>query len=290
MSSAVDTEELRIASGDLDLVVSRWGGAIRRAEFRGRAFMLPRGGPDGAMASFPLVPFANRVENNSMTVLGRDYSFRANTADPLYLHGDGWLGLWSVTQHEQQHLTLKYEHKAGRVSPYSYDASQSFSVSGARLDNRLSLTNRGDTPLPFGLGFHPFFPLTPNATLMAPASRFWTERPGHLPDVLITKPEDLDFAAPRTIPDRWINNAFDGWTGKASIRWPELALDAEIEADDVFGTYMIYTPGSADFFCFEPMSHLPNGHHMADFGGLTLLAPGESLAGRLKISLSAVER
>jgi aldose 1-epimerase len=50
---------------------------------------------------------------------------------------------------------------------------------------------------------------------------------------------------------------------------------------------MIYMPiERPDFFCFEPMSHLPDGHHMQDLGGLTVLAPGESLSGRVSIRLS----
>ena len=287
MNGAADMDDIRIADGDLEISVSQQGGAIRRAAFRGRSFMVPCGGPDGGMASFPLVPFGNRVDYNVMTVQGRDYCFQPNTGDPLYLHGDGWLGLWNVETHNGCSVTLSYTHEAGRVSPYSYSASQGLSVSGGRLENWLSVANRGDTSMPFGLGFHPFFPLTASTTLLAPASRFWTERQGHLPDAPVTIPDELDFSTPRGVPDRWINNAFEGWSGAASIRWPELDLDAEIETDGIFGTYMIYTPGGADFFCFEPMSHLPNGHHMRDFGGLTLMAPGESLAGRMTISLSA---
>jgi len=286
VSEVADIDEIRIADGGLEISVSRQGGAIRSATFHGRAFLQPRGGPDDGMASFPLVPFGNRVEYNVMTVHGRDYSFQPNTDDPLYLHGDGWLGLWNIEMHDERSLTLSYEQEAGR-SPYRYSASQGFSVSDRRLENVLSVTNRGVSPMPFGLGFHPFFPLTPNATLLAPASRLWTERQGYLPDAPVTIPEELDFSTPRPVPDRWINNAFEGSSGAASIRWPELDLVAKIEMDGIFGNYMIYTPGNADFFCLEPMSHLPNGHHMRDFGGMIMLAPGESLAGRMTISLSA---
>ena len=287
MSGVADMDEIRIADGGLEISVSRQGGAIRGAAFHGRAFLQPRGGPDGGMASFPLMPFGNRVEYNVMTVHGRDYSFQPNTDDPLYLHGDGWLGLWNVEAQDERSLTLSYEHEAGRVSPYRYSASQGFSVSDRRLENVLSVTNRGGTSMPFGLGFHPFFPLTPNATLLAPASLLWTERQGYLPDAPVAIPAELDFSTPRPVPDRWINNAFEGWKGAASIRWPELDLGADIEMDGIFGNYMIFAPGNAGFFCLEPMSHLPNGHHMRDFGGLVLLAPGESLAGRMTISLSA---
>ncbi|MGO7360404.1 aldose 1-epimerase, partial [Rhizobium ruizarguesonis] len=38
----------------------------------------------------------------------------------------------------------------------------------------------------------------------------------------------------------------------------------------------------------EPMSHLPNGHHLPDSGGLTPLSPGEALAGTVTILMSAL--
>lgn len=282
-------EEIRITDGDLEISLSRLGGAICSASFRGRAFMVAAGGADGGAASFPLMPFGNRVGDNMMTVDGRDYSFRANTADPLYLHGDGWVGLWDIVSHGRQQAEMTFRHTADDLSPYRYQASQRFSISNNCLVNALSVTNSGDAPLPFGLGFHPYFLLTPQMTLTAPARHFWTEREGHLPDRRGAVPELLDFSRPRTIPPQWVNNAFEGWNGRASIVWPELKLVADIEADPVFRSYMIYTPGGeADFFCFEPMTHLPNGHHMPEFGGMVLLPPGESLSGQMAISLSAL--
>ncbi|MGO7309737.1 aldose 1-epimerase, partial [Rhizobium ruizarguesonis] len=44
----------------------------------------------------------------------------------------------------------------------------------------------------------------------------------------------------------------------------------------------------SDFFCLEPMSHLPNGHHLPDFCGLTSLAPGGALTGTVTILMSAL--
>ncbi len=290
MSGSADMEEIRIADGDLQISLSRLGGAIHSASFRGRAFMVAAGGADGGAASFPLVPFGNRVGDNVMTVGGRDYCFRPNMADPLYLHGDGWLGLWDIVSHSRQKAEMTFRHAADHLSPYRYQASQRFSISGNCLVNTLSVTNSGDAPMPFGLGFHPYFLLTPQMTLTAPAQHFWTEREGHLPEKRGVVPELLGFSRPRTIPPQWVNNAFEGWDGRARIVWPELKLVADIEADPVFGNYMIYTPGGeADFFCFEPMTHLPNGHHMPEFGGLVVLQPGESLAGQMAISLSALE-
>ncbi|MFP3570132.1 hypothetical protein SB772_39490, partial [Paraburkholderia sp. SIMBA_030] len=116
------------ADGDLQISLSRLGGAIHSASFRGRAFMVAAGGADGGSASFPLVPFGNRVGDNVMTVDGRDYCFRANKADPLHLHGDGWLGLWDIVSLSRQQVDMTFRHAADDLSPYSYQASQSFSI------------------------------------------------------------------------------------------------------------------------------------------------------------------
>lgn len=287
MSREDDAREIRIADGDLAVRVSRLGGAVTSAQFRGHEFLVAAGGAKCGAACFPLVPFGNRVDHNAMTVDGRDYRFRPNTADPFYLHGDGWLGLWQVERQGARDVELSFLHEADDLSPYRYKASQTIAISGRELALALSVMNLGQASLPFGLGFHPFFPSTPGTRLEAAAGAFWSERDGHLPGVRCPIPAEMDFATGKAIPEQWINNAFEHWTGEASIVWPEHSLKAAIDADSVFGNYMIYTPGpGSGFFCFEPMSHLPNGHHMPDLGGLTPLKPGETMSGGMRIGLS----
>jgi aldose 1-epimerase len=47
------------------------------------------------------------------------------------------------------------------------------------------------------------------------------------------------------------------------------------------GHTVIYTPQAHDFFCVEPVSHMPNAVNRpepADITGLRSLAPGEAMA------------
>jgi aldose 1-epimerase len=287
MSGGCERGEVTLRNGDLAVRVSRHGGAITFAEYRATPFLVAGGGPNKTMASFPLVPFGNRVAGNAMSFDGRDYRFRPNSAGPLYLHGDGWLTLWEVEGEEPQCVRLGFSRIADDVSPYSYQARQEIGISGNTLVLDLSVTNRGEAALPFGLGHHPFFPRTPKTRLTAGAQVFWSEREGHLPGERRVVPDTLCFADGKTLSRQWANNAFEGWKGQASIAWPEFGLQVVLDADPVFSSYMIYMPiERPDFFCFEPMSHLPDGHHMQDLGGLTVLAPGESLSGRVSIRLS----
>lgn len=239
-------------------------------------------------ACFPLVPIGNRVAGNGFHFAGKYRSFVPNTQENLYIHGDGWLGDWNVLEVSAEAVTMEFSRTADENSPYAYRAVQTIRLAGTRLGMQLSIANSGDEMLPFGLGFHPFFPRTPKTTLKAPAVRWWTEAPSHLPHTLEAPPEDMAFAGSTSLPDRWINNAFEGWDGKATIKWLEQNLSLRLEATEIFSRFMLFAPDTdRSFFCFEPMSHTPNALASVETEpmGLTLLAPGESIRGGLSLTI-----
>ena len=129
-----------------------------------------------------------------------------------------------------------------------------------------------------------------NADRGAEEIEFGLALPLWLPGERAAIPTDLDFAHPRRLPRRWVNNGFEGWSGKAGVVWPERAAMVEMAADSLFRHAFLFVgdrdfdPGYAeDYFCFEPMSHLADGHNMADLGGLVVLAPEEELAGSVEL-------
>lgn len=277
------TALLRLASDRIETSVSLRGGGLGAVWFDGVEIMPARGGAQGDMSCFPLVPYGNRTEFNLFTLRGKAYLLAPNSSDPLYLHGDGWLREWTFREAEDSRVALSLKQSASTVSPYAYSAEEIFSLSGSRLSLSLSVQNQGDEVLPFGLGQHPFFLRTPQVHIEAQVSGYWTERAGHLPDVRGAPPEDLDPRAGAHLPDRFINNAFDGWDGVARFHWPQLGVSAMMTAQE-HSVAMLYAPDAeAGFFCWEPMTHLPNGHHQPEFGGLRLLEPGEAMQSNVTI-------
>ncbi|MGH6883636.1 MAG: hypothetical protein ACREFM_22125, partial [Hypericibacter sp.] len=138
-----------------------------------------------------------------------------------------------------------------------------------------------------------YFPLTKGTRLTAAASNYWEEDGEWVPTVRKPVSGDITFAGGAALPRRWINTVFEGWDGKAVITWAETGLRLDIEADPVFGRYLVFVsdpafdPGYAyDFFCFEPMSHSADAHHHADGGGLKRLSPGETLSGAMRMRWS----
>lgn len=291
---------LDLKAGSLSLRVSTRGGLILGLwkEHEGARVPLLRPAPDdtpddaNALSSscYPLVPFGNRVKDNRFWFAGREYRFSPNTAwDPHYLHGEGWQSEWSVDAHEHDRITMHFAHHGGHT-PYIYRTVQDFSLSGEELRLTLSVENTGDVALPFGLGWHPYFPMTPRTTLLAPARKFWTETDGWLPGEATRIPGDLDFAKPSPLPHRWVNNGYEDWSGEATICWPERQMQLHLSADPLLRHAFIFVSDQGfdpqfrrDYFCFEPMSHLANGHNLPGLGGFEILKPGQHLSGSIRL-------
>ncbi|MEB2846553.1 aldose 1-epimerase [Neorhizobium sp. BT27B] len=287
---------LDLTSGPLSLTVSTDGGLIlgfwRQQD--GVRVPLLREAPGNADAlsssCYPLVPFGNRVKDNRFEFEGHEYRFSANTVwDRHYLHGEGWQSVWRVDEHTSDRIVMGFRHRGGGT-PYAYCATQAFALTDHALQMTLSVENEGDQALPFGLGWHPYFPMTPQTTLMAPAKKLWTEIEGWLPGEATDIPQALDFSEPSSLPHRWVNNGFEDWSGEAVVSWPERGTRLRLTADPLFRHGFVFVSDTAfdpqfkrDYFCFEPMSHVANGHNLPGLGGLQILNPGEVLSGSITL-------
>lgn len=271
------------------LVVSTRGGCILglQALVGGRPVALLRQSveaddtPAQASACFPLVPFGNRVRGNVFSVNGAEYRLQPNVEwDPHCLHGDAWLGMWSLVDCGASFAEMAYEHLPV-AGVYAYQARQRFELQDDCLLLSLSVCNLGLRLMPFGLGWHPYFRLDDDTTLKAPARGHWSAGELSLPEHYGRPPHHLNFSRPRRLPRYAVNNGFDGWDGQACLRWPrrrmELSLSVPCSHYFVFIPDARFDPGYArDFFCFEPMSHAADAHHSANGSGLVMLERGQS--------------
>lgn len=271
-----------LQAGDLKLRVRARGGAILRFDLGGVPLLRPAA--DDAdpvqVACFPMAPLGNRIRDNLIRHGDQTWLVTPNVPDdPLHLHGESWLADWRLDDQSAGRLVMSHRYEGPRL-PHRYHLRQTFNLTAQGLSLRFDLTNTGDCPLPFGFGWHPFFPLSPGLRITTAATTFWTEGLGHLPQAAGPVPAELDFAQAAPLPAIWINNAFEGWSGRAELSWQDRAVRLVLQADPLFGVMQLYrptTPGT-DFFALEPMSHLPG-----TMAGLRTLHPGESLSGGLSL-------
>ena len=294
---------VQLAAGSLtaEIVPSLGGGVARFDVLReGRRIEVLRPWPKGgtndpnALGLYVLVPWSNRISGPGFTFEGQFHPLAPNFAgEPCPIHGDGWLSSWRVSSNDDRSVGL--EHDADGPGPYRYRASLEYTLDAGGLTTRLVATNRAAIALPFGLGFHPWFPRTAGTELLAPAKSFWLEDARHLPTerVMIASRNELDFSAFRSLPSDWINSCFMDWNGRASILWKDRGLALEVEARPPLSAYILYSPSAdARFFCFEPVSHSVDAHNLPpgpEAHGLAILNPGAMLAAecrfRVRISL-----
>jgi aldose 1-epimerase len=230
-----------------------------------------------------LVPWSNRVSGGGFWFGGRFHSLEPNIpGEPYPTHGNGFSSAWTVEQQEPASAALSFESKG--PGSFRYEASVRYAMARGDLTMRLSVRNLGAGPLPFGLGFHPWIVRRPRTFLQAKAAHVVLETNDHLPagQTPTASCPEWDFATAHALPGGWINNAFRGWDGRASILWPDQKLALDIVADPLLSTYILYSPsGNADFFCFEPVTHPVDAHNLPEgsrANGLVILAPGQPMS------------
>ncbi|NUZ04172.1 aldose 1-epimerase [Schlegelella sp. ID0723] len=234
-------------------------------------------------ASFPLVPYSNRIGFARFGWQGRDYTIRPDAGDagPHALHGIGWQRAWQVVSANECEAVLRLAHVGDADWPFAFEATQSFVLTPEALSVELAIVNRADVVQPVGFGWHPYFPLRERSHLRAEVSERWDADQLQLPVRRVAQP-GIDSAIARLNDD----NVFDGWRGPAQIADETFALQLTSSENHL----VVYTPQHRRYFCVEPVSHVNNAIQSADplAHGLRALQPGESCRGWMKLDVGVV--
>lgn len=233
-----------------------------------------------------LAPFSNRV-SVPIPVGDTAVPLTPNLAgEPFPIHGDAFQRPWQVVGLAPDSACL--ELSAGGFGPLLYSARLTYGLHADRLEVRLILRNRAEHVLPFGGGFHPWFPRDAGTRLAFAATAWWPEDARHLPATRHPEPlpPDLCFDALRPLPDGWINAGFAGWSGEALIRQEALGLTLRLGGEGLT-TLLLYSPGrQADFFCLEPVSHPVDAIALPGAPGLRFLAHGGEMTLTMRLGWS----
>lgn len=221
-----------------------------------------------ASASYPLVPYSNRLGYRRFRWHGDDFSTAPNFDDnPHSVHGVGWMRPWRVVSAAGSEAELHYVHTADAHWPFAFESRQRFELTGHTLTLRLAVTNTDARPQPVGLGWHPYFPKRSRSRLHAEVSGRWEPDASGLP-VRQVPQAGLD----GDVSHMAFDHCFDGWKGAARLRDERLSL----KLTSSLSRLVVYTPDTKPYWCVEPVSHVSNAIHMAEPAahGLVDLAPG----------------
>ena len=289
-----------LSCGPLSLTLApAKGGSVARFDYRAPdglqipVFRGVEGEPEMMVdyASFPLVPYVNRVRGGRFAFRGREVALTPNLpGDPSPLHGQGWVSPWEVARLEQAEAELRYVHEPGEW-PWRYEARQHFALDAQGLTITLSCTNVSDEPMPCGLGHHPYFPCTSGTRLDTRVESAWTVDENVLPVERVPAEGKYDLRN-RAICGQGLDNGFGGWSGRARIEDPSLPFRIEMSSPGA-RFFQVYSPPSGGLFVAEPVTHANGALNEPEEAwpelGLRVLDPGETMDLVMRADVIAVQ-
>ncbi|MBS0255357.1 MAG: aldose 1-epimerase [Proteobacteria bacterium] len=249
------------------------GGAIAALTRGGRAVLRAGAGPQPVdCASFPLLPFANRIGHGQLRHAGQAWQLDADPlARPHALHGHGWRRAWQVAAASAGQARLEYCHDGGAGWPWPYRARQDLALGESGLTIALTLTNLDpQRAMPAGTGLHPYFALEPDSFVQARAGFRWECDASGL---ATHRCRDATFASGAPVPLGRLAGLDHCFVSRGPVTvggaWGTVVLGGPA----LYG-FHLYAPAGADFFCVEPVSHAPDAFGRGAMRASDWIGPG----------------
>ena len=287
------TDELvTIAAGNLRLQLSpSIGGAISGFTWDGsRPILRESHSPlEKAVdaASFPLVPYVNRIRGGRFSFRGHEVRIAPNMAgDPSPLHGQGWINRWSIEWARERQAALRFRHEPGEW-PWLYDAWQGFELDEGGLTIKLECQNLAEEPMPCGLGQHPYFPCGPETRLDTEVTHVWTIDEHVLPVEKVPAEGRFDLRD-RLVCGQGLDHGFGGWGGEARMSDPDWPYELRLKSADA-RFFQLYSPQGGGIFVAEPVSHANAALNAPEEKwaelGMRVLDPGEAMSLTMRLDV-----
>lgn len=237
---------------------------------------------------WPLVPFANRAFGAKLDTGIEVIGLPANdpSGGDSTLHGFSWQNPWSLASHDEARVVMEQEVRRNS-GPYHYAARFSVLLDDAGATFDLAVRNMASRALPFGLGFHPWFPrgvvtLKAEAELVLghgfkPVHAMPVSNPCYFPDQ----------AKLHSNNERAAN--YLRWNGIAHVALAEEHAKMIVTASPNLRHPVLWQPVGAPFMCLEPQTHAIGAPSEAVVRVLTplhSLIQGETLSGTMRIELA----
>jgi len=252
-------------------------------------------------ASFPMVPWSNRIRDGVLRFSDRTWQLQRNAADGTAIHGASRYADWTVASRttEAVMLTLDSASQVGVNFPWQFAASLTYAVAGRTLSVTTTVRNTDVVPFPAGFGHHPYFErsLTPSSdaassdgpVLHVPARSGYALRAGMALGAAGPVPARADFARPRPVGTRFVDDVLTELEPGAPITIAYDDLTVELHADPLYSHVIVYAPRGRSYFAVEPATNVNDGFALFEAGvpgtGVFVLSPGEERTATFTLTL-----
>lgn len=239
-----------------------------------------------AAASFYMIPYSNRIRDAKFTF--NNEHIQLERAKTHAMHGALRKLPWTLISATASDMVCEYDtRKSEPVNwPWSMHSRITHRVRNNILESTIVITNTGDSPMPAGTGWHPYFVRCigqSEPTLTLPVNAVYPDANGDcFPDgpaeALSTA---LDFRRPRSLdPDQRIDRCMAGLSGACHIHWAGAGIELVMSASEQCRYLVLYNP-DMPHFAVEPVTNANDAFNLTTRGieaGTIILAAGECLS------------
>jgi aldose 1-epimerase len=231
---------------------------------------------------YPLAPYANRIRNGVLQ--GRRLRPHPDVA-PDTLHGPVHRDVWATTSITTNAMALALDRAADDEWPWRIKVDLAINlVSPARAEIAIGMRNADVSPMPAGLGLHPYFLHESTAAIGLQAPTSWPRTPdGFAADPVLNAPP-LD--GPLLPGDITLYRS--DWDGVATVALPGGRRVAVSLLSGPLRHIILHRPAACPYVCLEPVSHVVDAFNRppdSSDNGARMLDPGEELCATIRIEL-----
>lgn len=243
-----------------------------------------------------LFPFPNRIRAGHFSWGGREFQLPCNDSTKANaIHGFTPRATWRVieTSADDAGAALTAEFLASRDAPASrelWPSDQRLTITIRLTANSLryesAVSNPGASPLPFGLGFHPYFAASPGDRVECPARERWKLIDGVPDGTRLPLDGAFDLRHARLFEELSLDDVYTNFPIVAAdaddlIERGRLLLDdgraLSVRTSPAFRELVLFTPPHRKAICLEPYTCPTDAVNLSQRGldvGWQVLAPG----------------
>ncbi len=153
-------QQITLSYGDQVATIAAVGAALREHTVDGRHVVLPFGADEipPAFHGKVLAPWPNRLRDGAYTFAGRELQVPLSEPDRgTALHGLASWQRWEVDSVSPSSVTLALDMPASPGYPFQLSLTVTYALASNGLTVTTVARNAGAEPLPYGVGFHPWF-------------------------------------------------------------------------------------------------------------------------------------
>jgi aldose 1-epimerase len=250
--------------------------------------------------SVSLSPFPNRIKDGKYTFADKEYQLPINKANEnnaihgLLQNAKYKLEIHETEEFESADVSFHYDYDGSNSGyPFPFKITRRYKLSDGSLTCKTTVINKGNTAMPFGDGWHPYFKIgeanLEKLQLRLPSQEYLETDPRMIPtgnSLVLNKFENLSPIGKENFDTGFVLDNSEG-IAKVSLHSPSDNVTLSLWQETGYRKYnflQVFIPPFRTCIAFEPMTCAADAFN--NKMGLITLEVGESFTASYGVELS----